>query len=43
MKINNLTKDQIKSLCNYRYDWFVEKHEGPWKWGNLLKRENPEF
>ncbi len=43
MKINDLPKEQIDNLCNYRCDWFVEKHEGPWIWSDVLKWNNPEF
>ena len=43
MKLSDLTSEQLDKLFSYRYDWIVEKHEGPWDWEGMLKYQNPDF
>ncbi len=41
--LSKLSPEQREKLCAYRYDWFVEKHEGPWDWEGMLRFQHPEF
>lgn len=43
MKLNALSEAQIAKIKRYRYDWFVEKHEGPWDWAGMLRYQSPDF
>lgn len=43
MKLSNLSPAVIEKIKSYRYDRFVEKHEGPENWASVLKYDEPEF
>lgn len=36
MTIDDLSDDTLEALKSWKCDWFVEKHEGPWSWGDLM-------
>lgn len=37
MKLADLDPKVIHAIKECRFDWFVEKHEGPWRWEDFLK------
>jgi hypothetical protein len=37
MKLADLDPKIIQEIKSRRFDWFVEKHEGPWLWEYFLK------
>jgi hypothetical protein len=43
MKLSDLSSTTIEKIKAYRYDWIVEKHEGPLYWKDTLKYRKPEF
>ena len=43
MKLSSLSPATLEKLKRYRYDWIVEKHEGPWDYESVLKYDDPEF
>ncbi len=43
MKLADLQPDVIEKLRPWRYDRILEKHEGPFDWGDAFKYEDPEF
>ena len=43
MKLANLSWDVRKRIEQLRYDCILEKHEGPEKWSDVLKFDDPEF
>jgi hypothetical protein len=43
MKLSSLSPATLEKLKRYRYDWSVEKHEGPWDYELVLKCDDPEF
>jgi hypothetical protein len=38
MTIDELPDETLDALGAWRCDWFVEKHEGPWRWKDLMSR-----
>ena len=43
MKIRDLAPQVIEKIKSYRWDRFIEKHEGPFTWDSVLKYYDPEF
>lgn len=43
MKFAELRPEIIAKFSDWRYDWFVEKHEGPWYWSDNIKDGNLEI
>jgi hypothetical protein len=43
MRISELSPELIAQISARRYDFIVEKHEGPWQWASVLEYEEPEF
>lgn len=43
MKVKDLSSETLQKIKVYRYDRFVEKHEGPFDWEGVLKYYEPEF
>lgn len=43
MKLADLSPEVIEKIKPYRYDHFLEKHEGPWDWDSVLKYYEPEI
>ena len=37
MKIEDLSPDVRQRIGGMRFDWFVEKHEGPWDWKSFIE------
>jgi hypothetical protein len=36
MKISELSQDQFNTLLIKKFDFYIEKHEGPFSWKNLI-------
>jgi len=43
MKLADLSAESRQRISAVRFDWIVEKHEGPWSWGSWLDPMEPEF
>lgn len=43
MHLASLSPDIIKRLETIKYDYFVEKHEGPWTYSGLLDDDGPDL
>jgi hypothetical protein len=43
MKVKDLSNETLQKIKAYRYDRFLEKHEGPFDWEGVLKYYDPEF
>jgi len=43
MKISELSSATVERLKRYKYDWFVEKHEGPWDYETVFEFDSPDF
>jgi hypothetical protein len=43
MNVKDLYEETLQKIKAYRYDRFVEKHEGPENWGAMFKYYEPEF
>lgn len=43
VKLSDLAPEVIEKIKSYRWDRFVEKHEGPFTWESVLKYYGPEF
>jgi hypothetical protein len=43
MKLSELAPSVIARIRLYRYDDFIEKHEGPESWASVLDYYDPEF
>ena len=43
MRVKDLSAAQRERICRYRYDQILEKHEGPWRWADVFRYEDPEF
>ena len=43
MKLSELPPEVIERIKLYRYDRFLEKHEGPDNWAAVLRYYDPEF
>ncbi|MBF0121644.1 MAG: hypothetical protein HQK79_22665 [Desulfobacterales bacterium] len=43
MKLSEISKETLETIKSYRYDHFVEKHEGPWEWDFLLEDNSLEL
>lgn len=37
--LKQLSEQTKEKIAQYRYDYFVEKHEGPWSWADALEYE----
>ncbi|MGB0931860.1 MAG: hypothetical protein ACPGVB_13845 [Chitinophagales bacterium] len=37
--LKQLSEETKEKISQYRYDYFVEKHEGPWSWADALEYE----
>ena len=43
LHIAQLPKDTLDKIKAYRYDYFIEKHEGPARWETMFRYGQPEF
>ncbi|MFQ5854505.1 MAG: hypothetical protein ACE5LU_02515 [Anaerolineae bacterium] len=43
MKLSDLRPEVVERIRSYRWDRFIEKHEGPEDWSSVLRFYDPEF
>ena len=43
MKLSDLSPATRGRLDAWRWDRIIEKHEGPWQWGETLRYRDAEF
>lgn len=43
MRFSDLSTNALDKIKTYRWDRFIEKHEGPETWASVLKYRQPEF
>jgi hypothetical protein len=43
MRVADLSPETRRRIGELRFDWFVEKHEGPWDWSSWLDAMGVEF
>jgi hypothetical protein len=43
MKLSDSAPEVIEKIKSYRWDRFIEKHEGPETWDSVLEYYGPEF
>jgi hypothetical protein len=43
MRVADLSPEVRRRIAGMRFDWFVEKHEGPWEWGSWIDAMGVEF
>jgi hypothetical protein len=43
MNLSSLSSTVLDNLKIWRWDRFIEKHEGPERWEDTLKHADPEF
>lgn len=43
MKVSDIPPAVRQRIATRRFDWLIEKHEGPWPWDHWLRDDELEF
>ena len=43
MKVSDIPSAVRQRIATRRFDWLIEKHEGPWPWDHWLRDDELEF